>query len=490
MLHPKLELLDGNLVNQIISEGVALLENPGIRVHNQEALEILADAGAKVDFQAQVACIPESLTRQALETAPHEFTLFDLKGNPAVHYFGDKIHFDPGSGGLTIIDSQTERPRLPLTNDLIKFIKLVEALPQVDAQSTAFICSDVVPEIGDLYRLYLALNYMNKPIITGAFRKDTWWTMKEMLSAVAGGDQALALKPTAVFDVCPSPPLLWSDTTCQNLIDCARFSIPAQLISMPLAGATALVTLAGAVVQHTAESLSGVVIHQLAGAGAPIVWGGSPAIFDMREGSTPMGAVETWMISSANVQVGKALGLPTHAYMGMSDSKIVDTQCGLESMGSNFVAALSGANIISGCGMVDFESCLSFEKLVIDAEMIGMMKRFVKGIEVRDDPIALSLMQKSGHKGNFLALPHTRKWYREEQYLPSEVIDRSSFERWKSRGEKSTFERARDRVEKLITACQPTQTSEELRQELRVITLRAAQKFGMQSLPPLPPGDS
>jgi len=199
-----------------------------------------------------------------------------------------------------------------------------------------------------------------------------------------------------------------------------------------------------------------------------------------------MGAVETWMISSANVQIGKALGLPTHAYMGMSDAKIIDAQCGLESMGSNFVAALSGANIISGCGMLDFESCLSFEKLVIDAEMIGMVKRFVKGIEVHDDPIALFLMQKSGHKGNFLTLPHTRKWYQEEQYMPSEVIDRASFEGWKSRGEKSTFERARDRVEKLIAACQPTQIAQELRRELRAITLRAAQTFGMQSLPPLP----
>jgi len=485
-MHLKLELLEPGLVDQIISEGIALLEDPGIRVHNHEALEILANAHAKVDFHAQIARIPEALTRQALKTAPQEFILFDLNGDSAVHYSGDRIHFDPGSGGLTIIDSQTERPRLPLTDDFIKFVKLVELLPQVDAQSTAFVCSDVAPEIGDLYRLYLALNYMNKPIITGAFRKDTWWTMKEMLSAVAGGDQALAQKPTAVFDVCPSPPLLWSDTTCQNLIDCARFSIPAQLISMPLAGATAPVTLAGAVVQHTAESLSGVVIHQLAKEGAPIVWGGSPAIMDMREGSTPMGAVETWMISGAYVQVGKALGLPTHAYMGMSDAKIIDAQCGLESMGSNFVAALAGANMISGSGMHDFESCLSFEKLVIDAEMIGMVRRFVRGIEVRDDPVALYIMQESGHKGDFLSLPHTRKWYRQEQYLPSEIIDRASFEAWKSRGEKSTFERARDRVEKLIPTYQPTEMSQELRQELRAITLSAAGTFGMDALPPLP----
>jgi trimethylamine--corrinoid protein Co-methyltransferase len=255
---------------------------------------------------------------------------------------------------------------------------------------------------------------------------------------------------------------------------------------MPLAGATAPVTLAGAVIQHTAESLSGVVINQLAKAGAPIVWGGSPAIFDMREGSTPMGAVETWMISSAYVQIGKALGLPTHAYMGMSDAKIIDTQCGLESMGSNFVAALSGANIISGSGMLDLESCLSYEKLVIDAEMIGMVKRFVKGIVVRDDPIALNLMQKSGHKGDFLTLAHTRKWFKEEQYLPSEVIDRASFDGWKARGEKSTFERARDRVDKLLPTYQPNNLTDAQRTELREVTTQIANKFGMETLPVLP----
>ena len=203
-------------------------------------------------------------------------------------------------------------------------------LPQVDAQSTAFITSDVPEAIGDLYRLYLALIYMRKPIITGAFEKETWWTMKDMLVAVLGSEQKLAEKPVAVFDACPSPPLKWSDITCQNLIDCAKYNIPAELISMPMTGANSPVTLAGAVVQLTAENLSGVTINQLSNPGAPVVWGGSPATFDMRKGTTPMGAIGTWMINCAYVQVGKELGMPTHSYLGMSDSKIVDAQCGLE----------------------------------------------------------------------------------------------------------------------------------------------------------------
>jgi trimethylamine--corrinoid protein Co-methyltransferase len=485
-MRPHLKFLSDDTINQITNEGLALLMDPGVRVENPEALDLLADAGADVDFEAQVAHIPEDIVRAALETAPSEFDLYGLDGEPVVHYGADSVQFAPGSGALRLLDSETQEQRAPVTDDLVKFVKLVEMLPQVDAQSTAFVCSDVPEEIGDLYRLYLALNYMRKPIVTGAFRKDTWWTMKDMLVAVAGGKDALAERPVAIFDVCPSPPLMWSDLTCQNMIDCARHGIPSELISMPLAGATAPVTIAGAVVQHTAECMSGVAICQLAAEGAPIVWGGSPAVFDMREGTTPMGAVGTWMINASHTEVGKALGLPTHVYLGMSDAKVVDAQCGLESAGSTLVAALSAANMVTGAGMMDFESCHSFEKLVIDAEIIGMAKRLIAGVEVRDEPIALELMQKMGHRGDYLGQLHTLKWFREEQYIPSEIIDRGSLEAWKKKGRKSAWERAQDRVVALLDTYQSPPIADDVRSELRALTLKAAQTFGMDELPPLP----
>jgi trimethylamine--corrinoid protein Co-methyltransferase len=486
MMRPKLDILSNELVNQIIAEGFELLMDPGVRVHNEEALKLLADAGADVDIETQIAHIPRDIVEQTLTTAPSEFYLYNLDGEPVVHYGGDSVQFDPGSAAITILDSETQEQRPPQTDDFVKFVKLVETIPQLDAQSTAMICADVPEEIGDLYRLYLALNYMRKPIVTGAFRKDTWWTMKDMLAAVAGGEEALAAKPTAVFDVCPSPPLLWSDLTCQNMIDCARHGIPSELVSMPLAGATAPVTLAGAVVQHTAECLSGVTICQLAQEGAPIVWGGSPAAFDMRQGTTPMGAVGTWMIDCAYTQVGKALDLPTHAYLGMSDAKVVDAQCGLESASGAILAALAGVNMVSGAGMMDFESCQSYEKLVIDAEIIGMAKRLIAGIEARDDPIALTLMRKLGHKADYLAQTHTLKWFDKELYIPSTVIDRGSLDGWKRQGAKTAFERAKDRVAELLATYKQPPIPNELRRELRDIATPAARKFGMDKLPPLP----
>jgi len=283
--------------------------------------------------------------------------------------------------------------------------------------------------------------------------------------------------------------LLWSDLTCQNLIDCARNGIPAELVSMPLAGATAPVTLAAAVTQHTAECLSGVTIGQLARARSPIVWGGSPAAFDMREGTTPMGDVGTWLIDAAYCQVGKSLGLPTHAYLGMTDAKIVDAQCGLESMGGALVAALTGVNMVSGAGMMDFESCQSMEKLVIDAEIIGMAKRLIAGLEPRDNPIALTLMRKLGHRADYLAEPHTLKWFAKELYLPSPVVDRASLDGWKGSGAKSAVERASERVDRLVSGYRPRPVPDALRTELRAIATRAAQKFGMEKLPPLPDAD-
>ncbi len=484
-MRPRLTILSEPMVDQVIHEAMELLQDPGVRVHNEDALTLLADAGAGVDRAGRVARIPETIVRRALETAPNEFYLYGLDGKQAVHYGGDSVQFDPGSAALSILDSRTQRQRTPVTTDFVRFVKLVEMLPQIDAQSTAMVCGDVPNEIGDLYRLYLALNFMRKPVVTGAFRKDTWWTMREMLAAVAGSSAALAEKPIAVFDVCPSPPLLWSDLTCQNLIDCARNGIPAELVSMPLAGATAPVTLAAAVVQHAAECLSGVAIGQLAKPGSPIVWGGSPAAFDMRAGTTPMGDIGTWLIDCAYTQVGKALRLPTHAYLGMSDAKMVDAQCGLESAGGTILAALAGVNMVSGAGMLDFESCQSLEKLVLDAEAIGMAKRLIAGIEAREEPIALTLMRKLGHRAEYLADPHTLKWFSKELYLPSEVIDRGSLDAWERKGSKSALQRAGERVDQLTAKYRQPEFSTEICAEIRSITKAAARKYGMDDLPPL-----
>ncbi len=485
MPKPKLELLDQETIERIVAEAYDLLSDPGVRIHSDEALRLLSEAGAEVNWNDRVARIPARIAQKAVETAPSSFHLYDAEGSRSVHYGDDDVQFDPGSAAIYIMDYGARQARKAVTSDFVTYIKLAEMLPELDAVSTALICSDVPESMADLYRLYLVLLYSKKPVVTGAFAVETWPIMKDLLVAVAGSEEALAQKPLAVFDVCPSPPLLWSEITCQNMIDCARYRVPAELVSMPLAGATGPATLVGSVVQHAAECLSGVTIHQLAKAGAPIVWGGSPAAFDMRTGTPPMGAIETMMIDCAYAQVGKYLGLPTHAYMGMSDAKVVDAQSGFESGIGNVLAALAGINMVSGAGMLDFESSFSYEKMVIDAELIGMARRLVRGIDASEEPLGLAIIRQVGHAGNFMASKHTLKWFKKELFIPSAVIDRDYRQTWEKKGAKDAAERAHERVGELVAQYEPKALPPEVVKELRDITLRAAQKRGLKELPPL-----
>lgn len=480
-MQPKLELLPFDLITRILDEAYQLMQKPGIKVQSARARELLASIGATVN--GEIVQIPEKAVRRALETVPAEFTLYDRQGQPKVRYGGDAVHFDPGSSGVHVLDPETLEHKPSMTADLVRLVQVAEMLPQYDAQSTAVVCNEVPKAIGDLYRLYIVLLYSRKPIITGSFSITTLDKMIEMLALYAGGRNALADKPQAVFDVCPSPPLIWSDFGAENLIELARARVPAELISMPLAGAAAPVTLLGSVVQHAAESLSGIAIHQLANPGAPIVWGGAPAIFDMRRGTTPMGAMETAMIDAAYVQVGKSLHLPTHCYLGASDAKIVDAQAGMESGMSALVGALAGVNMISGAGMLDFLACQSAEKLIVDAEAIASAQRLVAGIEVRTETLATALFEGINFKGDFLKQRITRELFPKEQHLPSSVIDRDSNRGWQESGSLDTFARARVRTRELLAAYErPVHPRES---ELRAMVAEWARQAGMETLPEL-----
>jgi trimethylamine---corrinoid protein Co-methyltransferase len=484
-MQPKLEILSPDLVNRVLDEAFQLLMNPGIKVQSPEAKELLLAAGAKPDADPLVVHIPESVARQALESVPHEFYLHNRAGEPVVRYGGDAVHFDPGSSGVHVLDPETLEHRSSYTADLVRVVKVAEMLPQYDAQSTAIVCNEVPKEIGDLYRLYLVLLYSTKPVVTGAFSTKTTQVMFDMLAILAGGRQALVEKPLAVFDVCPTPPLIWSNFASQNLMDLARAGVPAEIVSMPLAGAGAPVTLAGSVVQHAAECISGMTIHQLAHTGAPIVWGGAPAIFDMRQGTTPMGAVETAMIDAAYAQVGKYLGFPTHTYLGASDAKIVDAQAGLESGVSAMIGALAGINMISGAGMLDFLACISPEKLVVDAEAVSMAKRMLAGIQVQTETLATAFFEGINFKADFLKQKATRQLFAKEQYLPSPVIDRGSIRAWQQGGSLDTFARAKARTEKLLSEYQRPAMPAEQERELRGIVEGLARQAGMDHLPEL-----
>ncbi|HMX17936.1 MAG TPA: trimethylamine methyltransferase family protein [Anaerolineales bacterium] len=486
-MQPKLTLLSDEIIARILEEAYELLRCPGVKVQNPEARDLLASAGAIMYPDNNVVGIPEALVKKALESVPREFYLYDYDGNPTVHYGGDSVHFDPGSSGITMLNPETLEHDTTETEHLIRLLKVAEQIPQYDAQSTAVICHDVPKDIQDSYRLYLTLLYSKKPIVTGAFTNKTVQEMIDMLALFAGSKEAAREKPRAIFDVCPAPPLIWSNFGAGNLIALARAGIPAEIVSVPLAGAAAPVTMLGTVTQHTAEVFAGIVIHQLAHAGSPIVWGGAAAIFDMRKGATPMGAVETAMLDCSYAQVAKTLNMPTHTYLGATDSKLVDAQAGLESGISAMVGALSGINMISGSGMLDFLACHSAEKLVMDAEGIAMAKRMIGGVKQHTDTLATGFYDdKINFKGgDFLKQKATMQLFQKEQHLPSSVIDRDSTRAWKAAGSLDAYGRAKLRVNELLASYRRPEIDPVKESRLHAFILDLAQKCGLEELPKL-----
>ena len=482
-MRPKIRFLNDELILKIISEAKEILCTLGIEIHNNSILSLLSDSGTKTDMDKSHVVFTEDIINKSLKTIPHSFKLYDVNGNQTHDFSGHNIHFTPGSAALNILDPNSKQIRTPLTKDYIEYVKVINQLKNIASQSTAFIPSDVHQNISDSYRLFLSLLYSEKPVVTGAFTIESFEVMKNFLVAVRGSEEELRQKPLSVFSCCPTSPLKWSDVTSQNVIDCARYSIPVEFISMPLSGFVAPVTLTGSLIQHTVETLSGVVISQLSNPGTPILYGGSPAIFDVRYETTPMGAIETMMIDCAYNEIGKYLGIPTQAYISLSDAKLLDAQAGIETAMGATLAALSGINNISGPGMIDFESCISLEKLVIDNEICGMLFRMLEGIEPKEDFPALPLFEELLSEEHLLISKHTRKYLREEHYFPGPVINRANRSRWQEEGASTLEDRAQKEVKELLESYVPSTLSKGTKNELINLMEREAGKFNQETLP-------
>jgi trimethylamine--corrinoid protein Co-methyltransferase len=448
------KIIENDIIEKVIDTALQLLQRPGVKVYNESALEYLHSAGSEVDFQSRTAKLPHRLVESALKSTPSKFTLHDLKGEPAVFLEGNNFYPYPGTSAICIYDYNTKAFREANSRDLIDFVRLVEQLPYIPVNSS-FICKDVPDSFGDIYRLALALKYSKKPIKTSLFTtKDSISVMTDLFCIVSGGEEQLRNKPFGFVSVNADPPLMWNDFITQVLMECAKFNIPLSRGSMCIAGAGAPVTLIGSLIQHTAESLSGIVLSQIIQPGSPGLYGSSPIVFDVRKGTTPMGAIESLMFNAGCARIGKFLGIPTHLYMGLSDAKTIDTQVGFESAMGIFLGALSGVNLCA-VGMLNFETALSLENIVIANEIAGNAYRLTEGIKASDEDFNTTLWEEVGHTQGFLGTTHTINYFEREQFKVTDITDRDTESIWKDKGSKDTAQRAQSIVHDLLS--QPLQ---------------------------------
>jgi trimethylamine--corrinoid protein Co-methyltransferase len=333
---------------------------------------------------------------------------------------------------------------------------LADALPHCDFLVIPLSPTDLADEHVPLNRFYTSLACCAKHVMGGVYSLEGARQVIELGSAIAGDLQALQARPIVsnITSWMVSPLHLDTEVT-QILIEWCRHGLPVALSSEPMAGSTSPVTLAGTLVQLNAEQLSGIVLTQLVRPGTPVLAGYIPGLADMRSGGYLGGAVEFGMMQAAASQLAHHYGVPIYGSGGMSDSKLPDAQAGYEKMASLLLAAMGGCNYIHhAIGMVTNMSAASLEQAVMDDEVVGMVQRVLRGVEMTDGALAVEAIARVGPGGHYLMDDHTLQFMRSELFHPS-LADRQNRASWEAAGKQDARSRARARVEKLLGTHEP-----------------------------------
>jgi trimethylamine--corrinoid protein Co-methyltransferase len=474
-MRASLSILEPSLVPRIVDEALTVLERSGVLIEDEKALERLAKVGIAADPDTQRVTFPRSAVEKALATAPSSITLYDREGNRHAVLGGDNVHFVPASSALRILDHRTNEVREPRTPDLAEFAKLGNGLKNIAYLSTAFIPKDIPQDFADAWRLYVVLSHSRRPVVSGAFTSFGVPRMGEIMGFFRADRQELIAKPMSIFTCCPNTPLRWGEDPICNIMDCAEWGIPIEVVPVLLLGMISPTTTIGALVLHTAEVLSGLTIAQVVRPGAPVLFGGAPASFHMQLMTNPMTAVEALQVYCGYAQVAKHLRLPCQAYMALSDSKFNDPQAGMETGVGAFLAALAGFNSVSGPGMLDYVNCFSFEKLVFDDEVVAHAKRFVRPVEVKEDMPAAELIGELVREKHLLTSEHTLAHWPEELYLPGPMVDRTNWDQWQTQGSRDWRARAQEGIAEALAAYEEEPLDDRVHREIQALIKRTCE---------------
>jgi trimethylamine--corrinoid protein Co-methyltransferase len=344
---------------------------------------------------------------------------------------------------------QKGRYRRSLLKDVAHTATVVQHLDHIRCYIVACQAHDVKPEAYHLNDFYHAMKHTTKHVMGGCDDLAGAQQLWDLACFIAGGEEAFREEPFASVITNPISPLTIDANTLHILYFCCSQGIPVTCATAPIAGATAPMTLAGALSQMHAEALAGVAITQAFSPGAKVLYGAFPTVMDMKTMEVTMGCVEMGMMNTAAVQLAKRYDLPIYASGGVTEAKRPDIQAGFEKNFSNLTVAMAGADFVHlTAGLMDSAKSLSYEQYVIDNENVGMIYRILKGIDIDDETLAFDVIRNVGPQGHYLMEEHTLRHV--DELLYPELIDRCSFDVWVAKGRPNMYRRAHARVRRIL----------------------------------------
>jgi len=476
MSKPKISFLSEDEIEAIHNASLAVLENTGIKVMSKKALDILKEAGAKVDYGKNLATIPGDLVTEALKRAPK--TIKYCARNPKYDFVLNKqqLHFTTDGYAPFIMDWETGERRYSTSEDLARWARIADYLNNIHLLWASLTPNDIPAPMQKIMETVICLSNSEKHFEGEALSAREAQYQIEIAAAIVGGKEELRKRPIISAVQCPIAPLTFEEGSIEAVIEFAKAGIPVAPLPMPLMGETGPVTVAGTLVVCNTENLASLVISELASPGAPVVYSTAAGGINIRTGSAAEGAPEYGIVQMASSQLAGYYNLPSQICGGCSDSKLPDVQAGFERAMTLTTSILTGADIITGLGGLNSANAMSPELLVIDNEIVEAILRIARGFEVDDDTLAVDVIHKVGPGGHFLGEKHTIKHFRKEiwsgELSDTFVLDPATKD--------SFLERARAKVKEILATHKPPAIKEDVRKEMERI-IRDAEKDIMGS---------
>ncbi len=394
-----------------------VLETSGVKFYHPVILEILEMNGIKVD--GEIAYFKEAQLMEWIKEAPAGFSLYARNPIYNMQIGGDSTEFVAGYGAPSIIEADGTK-RIAVLSDYLKFLKLVHQCGHFKINGGILAQpSDIEADKSFPMMLYATLMYSDKCLMGGCGGKKQTEIVFDMLRMVFGDDEELLEKPRIATIINPSSPLQYDKTMLDTMLLYAEHGQPLIIAPAVMAGTTGPVTLAGTIVLSNAETLAGIAVAQMIRKGTPVLYGSASSTSDMKTASMAIGAPEGALCIAYSARLAKAYGLPCRGSGTLNDAKVVSVQSGYESMMQLLVGCQERVNfIIHSAGIMDSYSAMSFEQFIVDLEIISTVKRFMSGLEINEETLAVDVLNSVGPGGEFITHKHTLAYCRKEPWLP------------------------------------------------------------------------
>ena len=450
---PTLSFLSREDKEKIHRAVLKILGEIGMKVHHDEAMKLLTDAGCTVQDDGLVN-IAEELVLKSIDSAPDNIAIYDRETKHVMDLGGHRSYFGTGSDLIYSLESNTMQRHPCVLEDVAQAARVADAMPNLDFIMSFAHPSDIPAPLAYLHSFQaMAVNSV-KPIVCTAVDRRDLGEIWEVARILRNSEEELQAKPYAIYYGEPVSPLQHSVESVDKLLFCAEKSMPVIYSPAPIAGSTAPMTIAGHVAQGLAESFCGLVIHQLKTSGAPFIMGMGPAVLDMATAQCSYNAPEYLLSYIAIVEMSHFYNLPNWGYAGTTDSQVPDEQASFEAGLETFIAEMAGSNLNHDVGYMDFGRTGSLDMIIILNEVIDQVRRLYRGIPVNEETLALDVIRDVGADGNFLVHRHTLEHLAHTQWRP-ELISRVGYEKWQADGSTSLLTRAKKKLQQVLQEHRP-----------------------------------